>query len=81
MSEYGCDVNSPVELGADDSPVEFYPNGFSVGFGGLFGNIGHFFSNVAKTAGREIGKAEHTVMKAGGAVEAAAGALRQSGRR
>ena len=38
-------------------------------FGSIFGDIGHFVSNAAKTAGKEIGKVGHTIQKAGGAID------------
>lgn len=40
-------------------------------FGGLFGHIGHLVSNAAKSAGRAIGKAEHSVANGVGTVTSA----------
>lgn len=37
-------------------------------FGGLFGHIGHLLSNAAKSAGRAVGKAEHSVASGVGTV-------------
>ena len=37
-------------------------------FSGIFGSIGHFVSNAAKVAGKEIGKAATTVQKVGGKI-------------
>jgi len=39
---------------------------YAVEVGGVFGDIGHFLSNAAKVCGREIGKAEKSIIKAEG---------------
>ena len=41
---------------------------YSSDFGGLFSSVGHFFSNAAKVAGKEIGHVTKTITDAGGTV-------------
>ncbi len=38
-------------------------------FAGMFGSIGHFFSNAAKVAGKEIGHVSSGIQAAGGAID------------
>jgi len=56
-----------------DTKGEGYPYGWMIAgesqFGGLFGSIGHFISNCAKSVGREVGKATHAIVSAGKVLE------------
>jgi hypothetical protein len=62
-------ADSPIYGDADRSLHGAGPDRHMPEFGGLLGDIGHFVSNAAKTAGKEIGHVGKSIQKAGGAID------------